>query len=284
MYVCIHSEMWHQFSHLVMSNSLWPHGLRPRGLSTHYFILTDGHRKHRPEKVKVLVTQLCPTLCDSMDRSLPGSSVHGILQPRILEWIAISFSRGSSPPREWPWVSCIAGWFFTVWATREAQEEQKMLLLQKKFHILSNYKISTLCLIIHTHRYTHTSSNSFYHPSQQHTWSLIQKNSSTNDGGYELTISWWQSRNFQRNFRCACMLTRVQLFVTPWIVAHQRSSVHGISQARIPEWVAMSSSRGSSPPRNRTWVSCIAGRFLTTEPTGKPQTLDDFAYICTYRV
>ena len=164
------------------------------------------------------------------------------------------------------------------------RKNRMVLLLQKKFHILSNYKISTFCLIIHTHWYTHTSSNSFYHPPQQHTWSLIQKNSSTDDGGYELTISWWQSRNFQRNFRCACMLTCVQLFVTPWIVAHPRSSVHGISQARILEWVAMSSSRGSSPPRNRTWVSCIAGRFLTTEPAGKPQTLDDFAYICTYRV
>ena len=117
------------------------------------------------------------------------------------------------------------------------RKNRMVLLLQKKFHILSNYKMSTFCLIIHTHWYTHTSSNSFYHPPQQHTWSLIQKNSSTDDGGYELTISWWQSRNFQRNFRCACMLTCVQLFVTPWIVAHPRSSVHGISQARILEWV-----------------------------------------------
>ena len=43
--------------------------------------------------------QLCPTLCDFMDSSLPGSSVHGILQARILEWVAIAFSRGSSQPR-----------------------------------------------------------------------------------------------------------------------------------------------------------------------------------------
>ena len=46
------------------------------------------------------VTQSCPTLCDPMDCSLPGSSVHGILQARILEWVAISFSRGSSRPRD----------------------------------------------------------------------------------------------------------------------------------------------------------------------------------------
>ena len=48
--------------------------------------------------IKVLVAQLCSTLCDSMDCSLLGSSVHGILQARILEWVAIPFSRGSSDP------------------------------------------------------------------------------------------------------------------------------------------------------------------------------------------
>ena len=51
-------------------------------------------------KVKVLVTQSCPTLCDPMNCSPPGSSVHGILQARILEWVAIAFSRGSSRPRD----------------------------------------------------------------------------------------------------------------------------------------------------------------------------------------
>ena len=55
-----------------------------------------------------------------MDCSLPGSSVHEILQARILEWVAIPFSRGSSWPRDWTWVSCIAGRCFTIWATREA--------------------------------------------------------------------------------------------------------------------------------------------------------------------
>ena len=70
--------------------------------------------------VCVLVAHLCPTLCDPIDCSLPGSSVHGFLQARILEWVAIPFSRGSTWPRDWTWVSCIAGRFFTVWATREA--------------------------------------------------------------------------------------------------------------------------------------------------------------------
>ena len=65
------------------------------------------------------VAQSCPTLWDSMDCSLPGSSVHGIFQARVLEWVAI-FSRESSWPRDRTPVSCIAGRHFTVWATREA--------------------------------------------------------------------------------------------------------------------------------------------------------------------
>ena len=68
--------------------------------------------------------QSCRTLCDPMDCNLPGSSVHGILQARILEWVAISFSRGSSQPRDRTCISCIAGRFFTIWATREAPEWQ----------------------------------------------------------------------------------------------------------------------------------------------------------------
>ena len=55
------------------------------------------------------VTQSCLTLCDPMDCSLSGSSVHGIFQARVLEWIAISFSRGSSQPRNQTQISCIAG-------------------------------------------------------------------------------------------------------------------------------------------------------------------------------
>ena len=63
-------------------------------------------------KVKMLVTQSCPTLCDPMDCRPPGSSVHVILQARILEWFAISFSRVSSHPRHWTWVCHIASRFF----------------------------------------------------------------------------------------------------------------------------------------------------------------------------
>ena len=68
-------------------------------------------KQHRP---LVLVAQLGPTLCDPVDCSPPGCSIHGILQARILEWVAIPFSRGSSRPRVRTWVSCLAGRFFTI--------------------------------------------------------------------------------------------------------------------------------------------------------------------------
>ena len=62
----------------------------------------------------MLVTQLCLTVCDPMDWSFPGSSVHGIIQARILEWVAMPFSNGFSWPSVWTWVSCFAGRFFTI--------------------------------------------------------------------------------------------------------------------------------------------------------------------------
>ena len=66
---------------------------------------------------KVKVTQSCPTLRDPMDYT-----VHRISQVTILEWVAFPFSRGYFRPREQTQVSCIAGRFFTSWATRESQE------------------------------------------------------------------------------------------------------------------------------------------------------------------
>ena len=68
----------------------------------------------------MLIAHSYPTLCHPVDSSPPGSSVHRILQARILEWVAIPFSRGPSWPRDGTQVSCIAGGFFTGWATREA--------------------------------------------------------------------------------------------------------------------------------------------------------------------
>ena len=79
-----------------------------------------------------LISQSCPTVCDPRDCSLPGTSVHGILQARVLEWVAMPSSRGSSQPRDQTQISHIADRFFTIWATREAVTQwTKFLFLQK---------------------------------------------------------------------------------------------------------------------------------------------------------
>ena len=128
-------------SHSVDSNSLQPHGLYSPwnspdqhtgvgslsllqglfptqgsnpGLPHCRWILYQPSHKGSP---KVKVTQLCLTLCDAMDYT-----VHGILQASILEWVAFPFSRGSSQLRDWTHVFCIAGGFFTNWATARPKD------------------------------------------------------------------------------------------------------------------------------------------------------------------
>ena len=114
-----------------------------------------------------------------MDCSPPGASVHEILQARILQWFAISFSRGSSRPRDGTWVSCIACRFFIFWATRVSESESEVA-----------QSCLTLC--------------------------------------------------------------------DPMDFSPPGSSAHGILQARILEWVAVSISRGSSWTRNQAQVSLTA--------------------------
>ena len=125
------------FSHSVMSNSLWPHGLQHARLPcpslspwvclnlcplSQWWLPTISSSvdpfsscpQSFPTSMKVKVTQSCLTLCDPMDYT-----VHGILQARVLEWVAYPFSSGSSRPRNWTGASCIADRFFTNWAIRE---------------------------------------------------------------------------------------------------------------------------------------------------------------------
>ena len=149
--------------------------------TTHSIFRKTNHICMDQQKVKVKVTQLCPTLCDFMDYTTPDYTVHGILQarilewvtfpffrrssqprdwtsvypicrrilyqlshkgsPRILEWVAYPFSRGSSWPRNRTGVSCIAGGFFTNWAMREAQNT----LLGDKSHV----HIICACMLSH---------------------------------------------------------------------------------------------------------------------------------------
>ena len=93
---------------------------------------------------EVVVTQSCPTLCNTMNFGPPGSSVYGILQGRTLEWVAIPFSRGSFWHRDWIRVSCIASSFFTVWATREAQDF--LCVLSVVLPIFLTYLLTLHCL------------------------------------------------------------------------------------------------------------------------------------------
>ena len=80
-----------------------------------------------------LIAKSCLTLCDPLGWNLPGFSGHGISQARILEWVAISFSKGSSWSRDWTHVSCITGEFFTNWATgNTAWVMLKMLRIKNK--------------------------------------------------------------------------------------------------------------------------------------------------------
>ena len=79
------------------------------------------------------VAQSCLTLCDAVDCSPPGSYVHGILQARILEWVAISFSRGSSRPRDRTQVSRIAGRCFTIW-TEGFRGRQRDMTYEDNFY------------------------------------------------------------------------------------------------------------------------------------------------------
>ena len=136
------------------------------------------------------VAHLCPTLCNPMDCSLPGSSVHGILQARILEWTAIPFYRGCSQPTDQIQVSRIADGFFTISANREALEHW-----------------SGLCRVV----------------------------------------------------SCREVTQSCPTLCDPMDCSLPGSSLHGILQARILEWVGISFFRGSSRPRDQTPVSCIAG-------------------------
>ena len=140
----------------------------------------------------MLVAQSYLTLWDPMDCSPPGSSVHEIIQTRILEWVNIHFSRRSSWPRDWTQVTCIADSFFTVWAIREAHIE-------------------------HERKWSHSVMSDCDHMDH----SLPD------------------------------------------------SSIHGIFQARVLEWIAIAFSRRSSQSRDWTWVSCILGRCFTVWDTRK---------------
>ena len=104
-------EAWHAAVHEVTKSWKW----LSDWTELNWILSWRFHHHYLSESVNCSVLL---TLCNPMDFSPPGSFVHGIFQARILKWDAISFSRESSWPRDWTWVSCMAGrFFFTVWAT-----------------------------------------------------------------------------------------------------------------------------------------------------------------------
>ena len=114
--------MYYVMLHICKYSSIYPNVSILSKTSVYTGISNSSPQQHRLLKLSPLVLlQSCPTLCDPMDCSPPGSSVHGILQARILEWVAMSFSKGL-PDQESSCVSCwsyIAGQFFYLWPTRE---------------------------------------------------------------------------------------------------------------------------------------------------------------------
>ena len=109
-------EAWWKFQERATRLSFWTHFPGFLGPLENKAILIAWKWK--------LVAQSYVNLCDPMDCSPPGSSLHGIFQARILEWVAVSSCRGSSWPRDGTWISCSTGRFFTVSAARKAPHQQ----------------------------------------------------------------------------------------------------------------------------------------------------------------
>ena len=120
------------------------------------------------EKKESEVTRSSLTLCNPMDCSLPVTSVLGIFQARIFEWIAKPSSRGSSQLRDWARVSSTAGRLFTIWATREA-------LLMVRCKNLKSLKFFLRCLRVCLSKAQNASSClSSWRPFRVHCWAALQ--------------------------------------------------------------------------------------------------------------
>ena len=107
-----------------------------RMLTTTFFVIAPSRKQSKCSTVQwVKVIKSCPTLCDPMNYT-----VYGIVQARILEWVAIPFSRGSSQPRDRTQVSCLAGGFLNSWATREAHSTVEWVNKLWHIHMVEYYK------------------------------------------------------------------------------------------------------------------------------------------------
>ena len=204
-----------------------------------------------------LVTWLCPTHCDPTDCSSPGSSVHGILWARILEWVSVSSSRGSSQPRDQTQVSLIAGGFSTVWTTRE----RPFLSIKFSANMWVDSVAGTKRMEGWGNVAAQSNSSCFY---------LILNLLFDYDHAQSLISN--LGRSLRVRIILIYSLSCVWLFCDPMDYSPPGSSVHGISQAKRLKWVAISFSRGCSWPKDQTASPALAGRSFTTEPSGKPKS------------
>ena len=192
-------------------------------------------------KDKVWLLFRCALLCDPMNCSLPGSSVQGILQARILEWVAIFFSRGSSQPRDRTGSPAIQADSSPCEPSRKPQSPPNSPQLSRQ-HIPVSLNF------------------------QPYRWLTA----------LQLQVDEYGEKP-KNNIRIICTgkrVRKVKVSVTqscltlnnPMSCSPPDSSVHEILQARILESVSISSFRGSSQSRNQTWISCTAGRLLYEPP------------------
>ena len=144
--------------------------------------------------------------CYLTDCGLPGSSVHGILQAKILEWAAISFSRGSSWPRNQTQVSCIADRFFTNWATREANCFVNFCICFKFFLIRS--QIFSICIHLLEICYTTTSPHCSFTFLYENTWK--KQPMKRRRHLKMLGLSWQNNQQWARPYLNSFMITWMQ--------------------------------------------------------------------------
>ena len=233
-----------------------------------------------------------------MDCRPPGSSVHGISQTRILKWVAISFSRGSSWPRVQTYVSCIGRWVLYHWASKESSpnhsKSRGYLIVPTyccafcKFGQMYNNIYSSLWYLTEYFQYPKNPAFHLFIPSPTPAPGNI--NSSVSivlpfTGCHMIehtvcTISNWLLylsnthlcffhvfSSLDSSFICVCVCILCMCSVMfnslwpPWIIACQ-ASLHGIFQARMLEQVAISYSRASSHPRDQTCIFCIGRQIL----------------------
>ena len=153
-------------------------------------------------------TQSCPTLCDTMDSNPPVSSVHGILEARILEWVSISSSRGSSWPRDWIYVSCVsctAGRFFTAEPSGKICWAQLLLLLLSRF---SRVQDSTVPGILWARTLEWVAFPSPMHEGKKWKWSHSVVSNSERTHGLQPTrlVCPWDLPGKSTGVGCHCLL------------------------------------------------------------------------------